>query len=543
MTQQFTVLTVDSSRENQQIYRRFLLDDLEQDYSIYEAVSAQDGLAHCQHMLPDVVLLNVSLPDQNGLQFLADLKAQCGVDLPPIIVVASHGDESLAVKAIKAGAQNYLALESMTPEQLRLAMLSALQVGHLRQQFSHSQFALKSTEDRLRLALESAHVGAWEWNLKSGELSWSENVAAVLGLSPEAFTKTFEGWLECIHPSDRDLVVQRFNQAIETRLVQGVVPKESQLSSRYRLVTPSGEVRWLHCKGRVEYDETGQPTRLVGITQDITDRKQIEQRLRQYVRERTQLLKQEQAAREEAEIENHSKDEFLAVVTHELRSPLNAILGWANLLRTRNLDLTASDRALETIERNAKAQSRLIEDLLDVSRIIRGKLHLARVVVNLHSTIETAVDAVRFSAEQKQIQIAAISAPQNSDKTAPSPVRVAGDPSRLQQVVLNLLTNAVKFTPNGGQVTVDVSALTEESMAQIMVSDTGIGISPKFLPHVFDRFRQSEDAEVGMGKGLGLGLAIVHQLVELHGGTVQVKSDGEGKGTTFTVKLPLVSAQ
>lgn len=267
--------------------------------------------------------------------------------------------------------------------------------------------------------------------------------------------------------------------------------------------------------------------RLIGarwLIQDITARLEIEQ-------ERDRLLAQEQAARTEAEQANRVKDEFLAVLSHELRSPLNPILGWTKLLLTRKFDPQATRQALETIERNAKVQTQLIEDLLDVSRILRGKMVLHNAPVNLRTTIEAALETVRLAAEAKGISI---------QKHLDSQVGpVSGDSARLQQVMWNLLSNAVKFTPPGGQVEIWLEAV--ENSAQIRVKDTGKGIHPDFLAHVFDYFRQEDGKTTRQFGGLGLGLAIVRHLLELHGGTIQADSLGEGLGATFTVRLPLLT--
>ncbi len=254
--------------------------------------------------------------------------------------------------------------------------------------------------------------------------------------------------------------------------------------------------------------------------------------LSQRERERAENLAQAEMAREEAEAANRIKDEFLTVLSHELRSPLNPILGWSKLLRTGRLDAAKTAHALETIERNAKLQTQLIEDLLDVSRILRGKLSLNMAPVNLAVTIEAALETVRLAAQAKSIQIQ-----MQLDLTIG---RVLGDSARLQQVIWNLLSNAVKFTPEGGQV--DIRVEHRGSQAQIQVRDTGIGIPPEFLPHVFEYFRQANSTTTRKFGGLGLGLAIVRHLVELHGGTVWADSLGEGQGAIFTVRLPLMPA-
>lgn len=261
-----------------------------------------------------------------------------------------------------------------------------------------------------------------------------------------------------------------------------------------------------------------------GITiyfRDVSDRKRIEQ-------EREQILQRETTAREAAETANRIKDEFLAVLSHELRTPLNAILGWSTLLRQRELDPAKMDHALETIERNAKLQTQLIEDLLDLSRILQGKLTLKTTPVHLASAIAAAIDTVQLAANAKTIQI---------HTTLDESIDVLGDAVRLQQIVWNLLSNAVKFTPTGGRV--EIRLERQGLQANLQISDTGKGIALEFLPFVFETFRQADSTTTRTFGGLGLGLAIVRHLVELHGGTVTADSAGEAQGATFTVQLPI----
>jgi signal transduction histidine kinase len=256
------------------------------------------------------------------------------------------------------------------------------------------------------------------------------------------------------------------------------------------------------------------------VIRDAAERKKAEE-------ERVQLLR-EQAARAEAEAANQAKDEFLAMVSHDLRAPLGAMLGWTVLLRKRKLDERSAARALETIERNARSQARLIEDLMDISRIVAGKLRLDFRPVDLTSVIEAAVNAVSPSAHAKAIQFRL-----RLDQAAGP---VSGDPDRLEQIMCNLLSNAVKFTPAGGRV--EVRLERTEADLRIIVSDTGKGITAELLPYIFDRFHQGSGSGAQARNGLGLGLTIVRHLVELHGGKVSAESRGEGQGATFTVTLP-----
>jgi signal transduction histidine kinase len=271
------------------------------------------------------------------------------------------------------------------------------------------------------------------------------------------------------------------------------------------------------------------------IARDITLHKRFQQELAT-AKQVADLAKQAaeaarviaEQAKEEAEAANRVKDEFLAVLSHELRSPLNPILGWTRLLQNGKLDAARQTEALRTIERNAKLQMQLIEDLLDISSIMRGKLSLTIAPVSFTFVISAAVETVRLAAEAKDIQITL------DLDTVIAPV--CGDAARLQQAVWNLLSNAIKFTPNSGHVTVELRQLN--GLAQIRVIDTGKGINPQFLPHVFEYFRQEDGSTTRKFGGLGLGLAIVRQIVEMHGGTVRAESQGEGQGATFIVQLP-----
>ncbi len=259
---------------------------------------------------------------------------------------------------------------------------------------------------------------------------------------------------------------------------------------------------------------------------EIAERKQAEE-------ERAQLLISERAARAEAEQVNRTKDEFLATLSHELRTPLTAILGWSHLVRTGKLEHEQLLRAVETIERNARSQSQLIDDLLDVSRIITGKLQIEPRSIDLRTVIEAAIEAVRPSFEAKEIQFEMVM----DSKTCP----VSGDANRLQQIFWNLFCNAVKFTPAKGKVRVELKRC--KPRITISVTDSGIGIKPEFVPYIFDRFRQADGSTTRAHGGLGLGLSIVKHLVELHEGSVEVESEGQDRGTTFTVSFPLASTR
>ena len=288
--------------------------------------------------------------------------------------------------------------------------------------------------------------------------------------------------------------------------------------------TKSGEERNIELSVFTMRSGLGEPLCYVSIKRDITARKRAEERV-------VQLLVRERTARADSEKANRLKDEFLATLSHELRTPLNAVIGWSRILKSGRLDNESSVHAIEVIERNAWAQKQIIEDILDVSRVITGKLQLHLGPVDLSSVVNAALDAVRPALEAKDIRI--------ETKYQDGLKVITGDADRLQQVVWNLLSNASKFTPAGGMVGVRINQ--DETYAEIEVSDTGPGIASEFLPHVFERFRQADGSTTRTHGGLGLGLAIVRHLVELHGGLIAAENVKPGSGAVFTVKLPVPS--
>jgi PAS domain S-box-containing protein len=322
-----------------------------------------------------------------------------------------------------------------------------------------------------------------------------------------------EGWANGIHPEDRQRCLETYHTAFDAR---------RRFSIEYRLRRYDGEYRWVLDNGIPRFGPHGELEGFIGSGVDIHERKVSEEA-------QSQLLVTAERALREAEAASRSKDEFLATVSHELRTPLNAIMGWAQLLQVDHGNPERLARGFETIGRNAKLQAQLIDDLLDVSRIVSGQMRLDVRPLDLTHVVEAAVESIRPAAEAKQIRLARRLDPQAGP--------VVGDPQRLQQVVWNLLSNAVKFTPRGGQVEVCLERVS--SSIEIVVADTGPGISPEFLPYVFDRFRQLDSSSTRKQGGLGLGLAIVRHLTELHGGEVLVKSPDDGQGSTFVVRLPL----
>ena len=328
-------------------------------------------------------------------------------------------------------------------------------------------------------------------------------------------------------------LVERGLDANYREALEGQVRILSQRLHGYLLPMPSPEFKeYAEMQQSVRISplsRTGQVTGTLTIIDDVTERVLRESQLQMQLEVRSRLLTSEKAARREAEEANRLKDEFLATVSHELRTPLTAIVGWTTLLRTGELDKESTNRAIETIYRNAHSQVQLISDLLDISRVISNKLSLTISTVNVALAIDAALDAVRPEADSKKIQL-------KSQYESGFPL-ITGDAERLQQIIWNLLSNAIKFTPKGGTVQVELKRV--ESFAEITVTDSGIGIESEFLPFVFDRFRQANSATTRSHRGLGLGLSIVRELTELHDGTVIVRSDGKGKGATFVVRIPI----
>lgn len=372
---------------------------------------------------------------------------------------------------------------------------------------------LRQSEERYRYLAEAIPQLVWTTN-PNGECDFfNQNWCEYTGLTLEQSLGS--GWLAALHPDDIKNADEVWSNAVKNSTIY---------NNEYRFKRASdGSYRWQLARGLPLKDEQGIVVKWFGTCTDIHEQKQI-------LEERAHLLELEQVARAKAETANRIKDEFLAILSHELRTPLNAILGWSKLLQAGRLDQAKTSEALATIERNANLQVQLIEDLLDISRILQGKLTLNITKINLESTVLSALQTMHLAAEAKSIEVSTIFEPHVG--------QVMGDSTRLQQVVWNLLSNAVKFTPKGGKV--EVRLEQADGYAQIIVSDTGKGISAEFLPFVFDYFRQADSTSTRNFGGLGLGLAIVRNIIEIHGGIVKADSHGEGKGAIFTVSLPLL---
>ena len=366
--------------------------------------------------------------------------------------------------------------------------------------------------EQLLWAAETAGIGLWYWDIRDARIYSTPSCNELLGL-PAYEPITFESFLTVIHPDDRARVEKLFQ-----RLQVG----SSKYEEEFRLMRTDGTVDWISAEGRSISNGDDAPMRMMGIVRNVT-----EQRLA--AEELARVYDREKRARDEAVEANRAKDFFLAFVSHELRSPLNAILGWAKILLTKTVDDKTRQNALETIERSAKLQTKLINDLVDSARVASGKLRLEFHPTNLCEIVRVAYQSQKPTAEAHNIEFTL--------KSDCDEIVVFGDAGRLQQVITNLISNAIKFTPDGGKISVDIK-LAAETVA-IHVKDSGQGISVEALPNIFRQFSQGELGRTRSNTGLGLGLSIVKILVNKHGGAVSALSDGLGKGSEFVVTLPL----
>jgi PAS domain S-box-containing protein len=633
-----TLLLVENTLCDQERYRHYLGSDPSCTYRFLEAESTAAGLALCRTQTIDAILLDSNLPDASGLEFLEMLYTHSGEECPPVVMIADSDGSvpsvalSMAIRAIKLGAENYLLKHSLTPESLQIAVGSAIENARLRSQ-------LRQSDNRFRVSIENMldcfgiclairdelgqiidfqidylNAAALESNqmtqddigkrlcevfpahyetglfeeycrvVETGAPLIKENLIYSDIFGSQHLTRAYEihasklgdgfvaSWRDITDRKQAKAALEQTNSILEAVIMGATdVVFVKDLQGRYVIANPTaaewlntsveamlgqddttffppevaqqimhsdrqiiqfgepivyeeemprqGEVRSLLSAKYPWRDAAGNVLGVVGISRDITTLKATEA-------EREQLLQREQSAREEAEAANRSKDEFVAVVAHELRSPLNAISGWAKLLQTRKFEKAMLEKALDTIVRNTQTQVQLVEDLLDISRMVKGTLQITSAPVNLSNVIEAVLDNIHPMADAKGIRL------QTHLTLVP---QISGDFYRLQQIAVNLLTNAIKFTPAGGQIEIELEPIDNQVL--LRVSDTGKGIAPEFLPFIFERFQQGQQS-IRSKDGLGLGLAIVKNLVALHGGTITAESAGVGRGSTFTVRLP-----
>ncbi len=509
-----TILHIDDNEANRYVVTRILQNA---GFTVVEAATGATGLEAVANFQPDLIILDVQLPDISGFEVCRQIKANPETAFIPVLhLSASFVQSQDKAEGLDSGADAYL-VQPVEPIELLATLRSLL---------------------RIRRAEEAALSSAREWQTTFDSINDGVSLVDPEGIilrcnraMMQLFGKPYHEILGYAH---HELM------GAELGIGDGTCFRWVKETHQRQVLEFQSKGRWFAKIFDPVLDGHGTLTGAVFILSDITERKRAEALLQEQNDRLNRLMVSLQQQTEQAQQANRIKDEFLAVLSHELRSPLNPILGWARILQTSHQDAAKTQYALETIERNAKLQAQLIEDLLDVSRILQGKLSLNTVPVGLTFTIKAALETVRLAAEAKSIQIQTIF----ESNVGP----VLGDSSRLQQVVWNLLSNSIKFTSQGGRVEVRLESIKDEvdthpvEYTQITVSDTGRGISGDFLPYVFDYFRQADGTTTRKFGGLGLGLAIVRHLVELHGGTVQAASPGEGQGAVFKVKLPLIAA-
>jgi PAS domain S-box-containing protein len=499
------------------------------------------------------IVLDIKMPGMDGIELAKLIKQRRKSQHVPIVFLTAHMvDEQDALVGYGVGAVDYLSkpvnpdifrskigvfidLFRKTRELVRLnetlqreiaereGAQAALRIANqdLERRVQERTAALtrahqgvRENEERLRMALAVARIAAWEWQLATGRMTWSADPEEAFGFPSGSFGPELR-MTRLLHPDDRERVEEAFAAALE----KGIYEAE------YRLLRPNGRIVWITERGLVARDPEGNAERMVGISRDLTAEKEA-------MLERECLLRDARAAKDEAERQGRLKDEFLATLSHELRTPMNVMLGWLATLESGK-PIRDVYSALAVIRRNAELQARLIDDLLDMNRLLSGNFQLEIGRVDVGGMLQTTIQGLQPAANGKGVQlIAAV------DSTVGE---VVADSRRLQQVLWNLVHNAIKFTPSGGRVEIRIQQTKDR--LEIVVQDNGQGIGPEFLPHVFERFRQEETSISGRSVGLGLGLSIAKHLVELHGGTIEAWSAGANTGATFVVRVPSTPAE
>jgi PAS domain S-box-containing protein len=458
---------------------------------------------------PDVMVVDYQLDGQEtGLEFLRSLRSQ-GINVPAVLATG-FADEARVIEALRAGVGDVVPKTPDYFDFLPEAIDRVLAQVRLQRELAEAE-RVREREQHYRLLAEAIPQLVWTTE-PDGTIDYvSKQFVDYTGRAwTEALGDGWGRWL--LHPDDFHGTVRTWHDAVESR-------DEYEFQHRFR--GADGEYRWFHSRARALRDQAGRIRKWFGTSTDIDAQRRVAE-------ERERLLNAERAARSEAERAARVKDEFVATLSHELRTPLNAIVGWAQFLLRDASDPERVHKGLEVIDRNARLQAQMVDDLLDLSRIISGKLRLDIQQVNLHQVIDDVISSLQPAADAKEIAV-------TTELTETGMIQ--GDPSRLQQVMWNLLSNAIKFTDRQGSVTVRL--FERDGSVEIAVKDTGLGISPEFMPHVFERFRQADASTTRQFGGLGLGLSIAKQLTELHGGLISVDSGGQGCGATFHVVLPV----
>jgi PAS domain S-box-containing protein len=521
--------------------------------TLVRAQSADEALlAMLRHEFA-AMILDIKMPGMSGIELASLVKQRRRTQDVPILFLTAHlVEDDDILRGYGAGAVDYLSKpikadilrskvavfidlyrkthalaalnEDLTREvEARQAAQEALQQANqeLELRVAERTAALtvvhrgvKENEERLRMAMETAEIAAWEWDIANGQMTWSTDPEVLFGFPAGAFGED-RRIFRTLHPDDRE----RAEGAVRAALSSGAT-----YECAYRAVRPDSTVVWITERGRVLQDESGRPIKVIGVSRDVSAQRRAEAA-------REQALLNERHARDEAERQSRIKDEFLATLSHELRTPMNAILGWLSML-AKGDGVRDSAHAMEVIQRNAQIQAKLIEDLLEMNKLASGTVRLETAPLDVRSSVVSVVESLKPTAEAKGVHLSA--------SLSPTLPMIQGDSRRVQQIIWNLVHNAVKFTRPDGRV--EASVGFNGDAVEITVKDTGEGISPEFLPYVFDRFRQADASTTRGAWGLGIGLSIAKHLAELHGGRIEAVSPGREQGATFVLRLPTVAA-
>jgi signal transduction histidine kinase/DNA-binding response OmpR family regulator len=538
------ILLVDDEPKNLTVLET-LLDDPR--YRMIRAESADEALLALVSEEFALIVLDIHMPGMSGFELAQLIKQRKKTACVPIIfLTAYYSDHEHVLEGYETGAVDYLQ-KPINPAILRSkvsifaelhmktreiaaanrALLSEVNERRAVQEellqlnnelerrvderavdLLQANVALRESEERLRLAQTAGGIGVWDWVAVTGEIWWSETMWAIYGATPVSPGKIYGLWRTLIHPDD--------SHRIEARLCEVLGPStETAIRDEFRILCPDGKLRWVECVARLERDSAGSAVRMFGVNVDISERKRLEEDLRQVAAELSES--------------DRRKDHFLAMLAHELRNPLAPIRNAVEFLRLVAGDADDVKSAAELMDRQVVQMVRLVDDLLDVSRISRGKIQLRMDRVELVSAITDVVEATRKFAASMELDL--------TTSFPSQPLFLNADPTRLAQLVGNLLHNASKFTPSGGRVSLTVEQGNERAV--LRVRDTGIGIAADQLPHIFEMFVQADSSLERSQGGLGIGLTLVKQLVEMHGGTVEAFSAGAGMGSEFVVQLPI----
>ncbi|NUN63741.1 response regulator [Pseudanabaena biceps] len=537
---------MDDSESDRDSYLRYLKSDKDCAYAVTEAETLEDGLELWRSQHPNVILLDINLPDGNGLELLEAMSEDPLAQQSCVIVLTGKGDEQTAVRAMKMGADDYLVKSDVTPvslchavNQVHNCCITKLQLVRSQQQqqellqnlqqytnqLQKREAELERLSERLTLSLKSGAIGCWEWELIENTIHWDERMYELYAVKESPALDLYNVWANALHPDDRVVA--------ESLLQQAILEKE-KYEAEFRIVHPDQSIHFIHSYATVLRDSEGTAQRVIGVNFNISDRKEVEEQLQQT---NEQLIRA-----------TRLKDEFLANMSHELRTPLTAVLGMSEILQKEILGSIneRQQKALASIRKGGRHLLELINDILDLSKISSGKVELDLESVSVQNVCDSSLVYVKQQAFQKRVEV--------YSNIAPNISNIVVDERRLRQILINLLVNAVKFTPKKGKVCLLVSVgcgdtwegeatvpdqLKDQDLPMILfqVTDTGIGISSKDLHRLFQPFVQLDSGINRQYEGTGLGLVMVKQIAELHEGQVVVSSV-VGQGSTFTVALP-----